>query len=489
MGLWVYPGGYRPVSAESTLAGRDCPVKAYMDVAGKKVVVLGLARSGVAAARLLSRLGATVVANDRREAAELAADLESLSGLPNVTVITGGHPEEILESPTALVVKNPGIPQEIPVVKRARALGIPVISEVELAYWHLKIPVMAITGTNGKTTTTALAGEMFKAGGMRTQVAGNIGLPLSSVVEVADSLDVAVAELSSFQLEDTLTFRPRVAAILNITPDHMDRHHTMEQYIEAKARIFVNQKEDDALVLNADDPVAFSLREKSPSRVFLFSRKILVENGAFVRDGKIVLRKDGREETVCGTGEIALPGAHNLENALAAALVAFLGGVPVTAIAGTLKSFAGVAHRLERVCSIKGVNFYNDSKGTNTDATRKALEAFSVPIVLIAGGYDKGGTFADLAESMHGRVKKAVLMGQVRERLAAALAEKRIPWIYADSLESAVATAFQAAAPGDVVLLSPACASWDMFSNYEERGDRFKAAVRKLKEDTDGQTC
>lgn len=469
--------------------GRDFPVKAYMDVAGKKVVVLGMAKSGVAATRLLARLGATVVVNDRREARELALDMESLSGLPNVTVVTGGHPLEVLDGPVALVVKNPGIPHEMPLVKRARDLGIPVVSEVELASWHLEIPLMGITGTNGKTTTTALTGEMFKAGGMKTQVAGNIGVPLSSVVDVAGSLDVVVAELSSFQLEDTLVFRPRVAAILNITPDHLDRHHTLEQYMAAKARIFANQRDDDALVLNADDPAAFSLREKCPSRVFLFSRQRPVENGAFVRDGMIVLRMDGREETVCGAGEISLPGAHNLENALAAALVAFLGGVSVPDIARTLKTFAGVPHRLERVCSINGVVFYNDSKGTNPDATQKALEALDSPIVLIAGGYDKGGSFDSLAEVMFRRVKKAILIGQVKERLAAALTGRGIAWVYADSLEDAVNKAFGATVPGDAVLLSPACASWDMFSNYEERGDRFKAAVQKLKEDKDGQSC
>ncbi|MDW7652209.1 MAG: UDP-N-acetylmuramoyl-L-alanine--D-glutamate ligase [Bacillota bacterium] len=452
-----------------------------MDLRGKNVVVIGLARSGLASAALLADLGARVVINDRKTAGEAAAELESLKGITGIHFTGGGHPAEIVGPDVALVVKNPGVPMGLPPLQRAFELGIPVITEVELAYWLMDAPIVAITGTNGKTTTTALTGEIFRAAGRKTVIAGNIGLPLTTVAKDSAVDDVVVAELSSFQLEGTIRFRPRLSAILNITPDHMDHHGSMEAYTEAKARIFLNQSGEDAAVLNADDAVTYGLRSRPTCAVYLFSRKREVEKGAFVREKQLVLRDNEREVSVCRVDEIRIPGAHNLENALAASLLAWLGGVSADVIARTLRSFPGVPHRLEVVRSLHDVLFINDSKGTNTDAAIKALEAFPNRKILIAGGYDKGGSFASLAEQIKTHVGHTVLLGQVAKRLAAELAEKGYAaYTFADTLEDAVTLAFREAKPGDVVLLSPACASWDMFRDYEERGERFKEAVWKL---------
>jgi UDP-N-acetylmuramoylalanine--D-glutamate ligase len=452
-----------------------------MDLKGKNVLVIGLAKSGLASAALLVSHGAVVVINDRKTETEAAAELESIGGLPGVSFVGGGHPAELVDADVALVVKNPGVPMTLPPLARAALLGIPIITEIELAYWFLQAPVVAITGTNGKTTTTALTGEIYKASGRRTQVAGNIGIPLSVVTEDCAAQDVVVAELSSFQLEGIIHFRPGISAILNITSDHMDRHGSMEAYTEAKARIFSNQSIHDAVILNADDPATYELRHRPACRVFLFSRKREVAQGAFVRDGQVVLRDHSGEVVLCRTEDILIPGAHNLENALAAALLAWLGGVPPDVIARTIKTFPGVAHRLEFVRKVDGVSFINDSKGTNTDAALKALEAFPNRKILIAGGYDKGGSFDELAQEIKKHAGYTVLLGQVAGRLAEALAAAGYRgYDVVNTLEEAVEHAYRAAKSGDVVLLSPACASWDMFRDYEQRGERFKEAVSKL---------
>ena len=452
-----------------------------MDLKGKNVLVIGLAKSGLASAALLASRGAVVVINDRKTEAEAAAELESIHGLPGVRFVGGGHPAELVDTDVALVVKNPGVPMNLPPLVRAASLEIPIITEIELAYWFLQAPIVAITGTNGKTTTTALTGEIYKASGRKTQVAGNIGIPLSAVIEDCSAQDVVVAELSSFQLESIIHFRPAISAILNITSDHMDRHGSMEAYTEAKARIFSNQRNDDAVIINADDPATYALRLQPACRVFLFSRKREVAQGAFVRDGHIILRDHSGEAVLCRTDDILIPGAHNLENALAAALLAWLGGVSPEVIAKTLKTFPGVAHRLEFVRKVDGVSFINDSKGTNTDAAVKALEAFPNRKILIAGGYDKGGSFDELAQAIKKHVGYTVLLGQVAGRLAEALeAAGYSGYDVVSTLEEAVEHAYQAAKSGDVVLLSPACASWDTFRDYEQRGERFKEAVSKL---------
>jgi UDP-N-acetylmuramoylalanine--D-glutamate ligase len=458
-------------------------------LAGQKVVVIGLARSGLASIRLLLADRAHVTVNDKRgEAALLPEECVFLAQHPEVQFVGGGHPSGLVDGKTALVIKNPGVPPGLPPLKEAARLGVPVITEVEYAFWKMKAMLVAVTGTNGKTTTTALTGEIYKAAGRKTFTAGNIGFPLTAVVQEAGEDDVIVAELSSFQLEGTLTFRPHLCAILNLTPDHLDRHGSFAAYAAAKARIFANQREDNAVVLNADDPQTKKLAGRSASRIYFFSRKEEVERGAFLRGGFIVLRDGEREEEICRAQNVAIPGAHNLENALAAALLAWLGGVEAEVIAGVLRSFPGVPHRLEFVRTIKGVDYINDSKGTNPDATIKALEAIQKKVILIAGGYEKGADFTPLVKAMQGKVGHAVLIGQVAERLGRALAGAGFDaYTFAKTLEEAVAMAANMARPGDVVLLSPACASWDMFRDFEERGEVFKKAVRSLEGQINGR--
>lgn len=452
-----------------------------MDIKGKKVVVIGLARSGAASARLLAQHGAQVIVNDQKSAAELTEEMRALDEFPTVRLVAGSHPAHIVDATVALVVKNPGVPLGLPPLVRAAELGIPVITEVELAFWKISAPIVAITGTNGKTTTTALTGEMYKNSGRRTFVAGNIGLPLCAIVSSVTPQDVVVAELSSFQLEGTLSFRPRLSAILNVTPDHIDRHGSLDDYMEAKAKIFTNQKDDDAVVLNADDPVTYGLRLRPAANVYTFSRIKEVPRGAYVRHGQIIINNGEEILPVCHVGDIAIPGAHNLENALAATLLAWLGGVPVGIIADTLKQFPGVSHRLEFVRTVNGISFYNDSKGTNTDASIKAMEAFPGRNVLIAGGYDKGGTFESFADAVKEHASHVVLIGQVAKKMADALSAVGFDCFeYTASLGEAVELAYKAAKTGENVLLSPACASWDMFRDFEERGDQFKEAVLKL---------
>ena len=452
-------------------------------MAGKQVLVIGLARSGMAASLLLAAEGAQVTINDKRDLAELNAEERSfLQDHTAIRFVGGGHPAELVNSSIALVVKNPGVPLDLPPLKRAVELGIPVITEVELAAWQIRGPLVAITGTNGKTTTTALTGEMYQAAGIKTFVAGNIGLPLSAVCSELTKDTVVVAELSSFQLEGTINFRPQLSAILNLTPDHLDHHGSFAAYRAAKTKIFANQKENDAVILNADDPETFNLRYLPKCRVYLFSHQRKVERGAYVQDKMIVLRDNGSEYYVCPADKVAIPGEHNLENALAAALLAWLGGVSIEKIAHVLQTFSGVPHRLEYVRSLNGIDYINDSKGTNIDATLKALAAFKQRKILIAGGYDKGADFTPLAQALRDfNVEHVILIGQVAERLAAALeAAGYQQYTFAVDLTEAVKTAATKAQPGEVVLLSPACASWGMFRDYEHRGEIFKKAVRAL---------
>jgi UDP-N-acetylmuramoylalanine--D-glutamate ligase len=452
-----------------------------MEIAGKKVVVIGAAKSGAAVAALLLKDGALVTLNDQKPTMELTRELEALAHHPNIRLLGGGHPADLVSEEISLVVKNPGIPYTLPPLVRASQLAIPVITEVELAYKKLNATIVAITGTNGKTTTTALTGEIYRAAGKKTVVAGNIGLALSAVVVEEMPRDVVVAELSSFQLEGTIEFRPQLSAILNITPDHIDRHGSMAEYIEAKAKIFANQGAGDVVVLNADDPETYALRTRPACPVYLFSRHREVKYGAFVRDGFIMLRDKENEVALCHIKEIAIPGAHNLENALAASLLAWLNGVPVNVIASALQQFSGVAHRLEYVATIDGVDFINDSKGTNTDAAIKALEAYPQKKVVIAGGFDKGATFKDFADAIKEHALHVVLLGQVAKRMAEAFEMSGFrAYSFADTLDDAVRKALEAARPNDVVLLSPACASFGMFRNFEERGEQFKQAVWAL---------
>ncbi|MEW6182599.1 MAG: UDP-N-acetylmuramoyl-L-alanine--D-glutamate ligase [Bacillota bacterium] len=444
-----------------------------MQFEGKNILVVGAGKSGVAAARFLSAEKANVVLTDIKTAAELpeAAAL-------GVKTFFGAYPAV---AGFDLVVVSPGVPTELEPLSEARMRGIEVTGELELAFSLTSAPVVAITGTNGKTTTTALTGEIFKSAGWRTVVAGNIGTPLISLVEGDVPPDVIVAEVSSFQLETTLLFRPRVAVVLNVTPDHLDRHRTIAEYAAAKARIFVNQEEGDAAVLNLDDPLTAAMKGQSRGVELFFSRRHNLESGACVRDGRLFFAHDGGPVEICGAGEIGIPGAHNLENALAAVAAAGFMGVSAHVIAKTLRDFKGVTHRLEFVDDIDGVRYINDSKGTNPDAAIKALEAYDRPIVLIAGGRNKGSRFDDFAAKVKEKARVLVVLGESAEEIAAAASAAGVDLILrAKGFKEAVHLAREAARPGDVVLLSPACASWDMFRNYEERGELFKQTVREM---------
>ena len=449
-------------------------------IAGKTVSVVGLAKSGVAAARLIRRLGGRVLASDSGPLEALPLDARALEQL-GCALWTGGHPDAAFEGANLIVV-SPGVPLELPALVAMRARGVPIIGELELAWRVMEADVIAITGTNGKTTTTTLTGELLRTQVRPVLVGGNIGTPLAEHALEFPGDGLVVAETSSFQLDTTDRFRPRVAAILNITPDHLDRHGTFERYVDAKARIFANQAPTDCVVLNADDPVTAGLGSRVRGRVIWFSRLTTLTNshGVFIYDGWIVAKLNGSTERICPVTEITLRGQHNVENVLAATACALWTGMSPSSIRRGIAAFRGVAHRIERVHDDRGVVYYNDSKGTNVDSTIKALESFTEPVILIAGGKGKGQDFGPLAEAARGRVRRAILIGQDRVRIRAALEPVGIPAEDAESMDDAVRRARDAAQVGDVVLLSPACASFDMFRNFEHRGDVFKSVVRAL---------
>ena len=447
-------------------------------LAGKTVSVVGLARSGVAAARLVRRLGGLVLASDSSPLEALSAEARDLER-DGCALWTGGHPDEAFRG-AELVVVSPGVPLELPALAAARARGVLVIGELELAWRVMEADVIAITGTNGKTTTTALTGELLRTQVRPVLVGGNIGTPLAEHALEFPGDGIVVAETSSFQLDTTDRFRPRVGAILNITPDHLDRHGTFERYVDAKARMLANQTPTDCAVLNADDPVTAGLGGRARGRVIWFSRLTTLTHGVFIYDGWIVAKLNGSTERICPVSDITLRGHHNVENVLAATACALWTGMAPSAIRRGIAAFRGVAHRIERVHDDRGVVYYNDSKGTNVDSTIKALESFTEPVVLIAGGKGKGQDFGPLAEAARGRVRHAVLIGQDRGQIAAALDTAGVPSESAESMDEAVRRARDAALVGDVVLLSPACASFDMFRNFEHRGDVFKSVVRAL---------
>ncbi|MFI5328753.1 MAG: UDP-N-acetylmuramoyl-L-alanine--D-glutamate ligase [Candidatus Rokuibacteriota bacterium] len=449
-------------------------------LAEKTVSVVGLAKSGVAAARLIRRLGGRVLASDSSPLEALPLDARGLEQL-GCALWTGGHPDAAFLG-AELVVVSPGVPLELPALVAMRARGVPIIGELELAWRVMEADVIAITGTNGKTTTTALTGELLRTQVRPVLVGGNIGTPLAEHALEFPGDGIVIAEVSSFQLDAVDRFRPRVAAILNITPDHLDRHGTFERYVDAKARIFANQTPTDCVVLNADDPVTAGLGGRVRGRVIWFSRLTTLTNshGVFIYDGWIVAKLNGSTERICPVTEITLRGQHNVENVLAATACALWTGMSPSSIRRGIAAFRGVPHRIERVHDDRGVVYYNDSKGTNVDSTIKALESFTEPVILIAGGKGKGQDFGPLAEAARGRVRRAILIGQDRVRIRAALEPVGIPAEDAESMDDAVRRARDAAQVGDVVLLSPACASFDMFRNFEHRGDVFKSVVRAL---------
>lgn len=444
----------------------------------KKVLVLGLAKSGVSAAKLLHELGALVTVNDGKPFDENPEAQELLS--LGIKVITGSHPIELLDEEFSLMVKNPGIPYSHPLVAKAQEMGIPVITEVELAYEVAECPIIGITGTNGKTTTTTMTGLLLNAGADQgiARLAGNIGYPASGVAQEAKPEDKIVMELSSFQLMGITDFRPHIAVITNIYEAHIDYHGTRKEYVKAKWNLQKNMTEKDYLILNWNQSELQELAQRTKARVLPFSTKEVLEGGVYADDYSIYYKK----EKIMEISELGVPGKHNVENALAAISVAKLYGISNEAIRETLNLFHGVPHRTQYVGEIQGRKFYNDSKATNILATKMALSGFETSkVVLLAGGLDRGNTFDELIPSLKG-IKAMVVFGQTKEKLMDAGKKAGIETIVtADSVEQAVPLALENSTDGDVVLLSPANASWDQYPNFEARGNRFMEAVNRLK--------
>jgi len=444
-----------------------------MNLKDKKVSIIGMARTGIATANFLRKHGARVTITDEKPSAALteqSAQLESGIAI---------RFESSKPAPDAeLVVLSPGVDIHSPALADARSQGTEIISELELAYRFSKTPIIAVTGTNGKTTTTSLIGAILKRGGLDVQVGGNIGTPFISLV-ASPPKDFMILEVSSFQLEGAVRFHPQMSLILNLTPDHLDRHKTMERYAALKEKIAVNQSETDWLICNRDDPWVSRITQDKKPELFQFSRQQEVNRGAFLQAGQIVLGREGRDKFIGPVAAMA-PGLQlQVENVLAAVIAADLAGVDAAVIAESLKSFAPLAHRLEWVRSLKGVAFINDSKGTNVGAVQKSLNSFDRPVILIMGGQDKGADFSVLKELFKKKVKRMILLGEARQKIQAIL-NGSFGYEEASTMEAAVRQAWQHAEPGDVVLLSPACASFDMFRDYMDRGEQFKATVNEL---------
>ncbi|WP_449619299.1 UDP-N-acetylmuramoyl-L-alanine--D-glutamate ligase [Robertmurraya sp. Marseille-Q9965] len=450
-------------------------MKQVMKYHHKKVLVLGLAKSGVSAASLLHKLGAFVTVNDQKPLSENPEAQGLLE--QGITVICGEHPIELMDEGFEMIVKNPGIPYHNPMIERAIELEIPIITEVELAYLVSEAPFIGITGTNGKTTTTTLVYEMLEEGKKAPLIAGNIGTVASGVAQEATTDNTIVIELSSFQLMGIESFKPRIAILTNLYEAHIDYHGNLIEYWKAKANITMNQTESDYFIVNADQEQVLEVARQSHARIIPFSTKKIVENGAYVLDDAIWFM----DEKIMDVKDIVLPGAHNQENILSAVAAAKLSGVNNDAIFRVLNTFRGVKHRLQYIADVEGRKFYNDSKATNILATSKALDAFKEPVVLLAGGLDRGNEFDELIPSFE-HVKAIVTFGQTAEKIERVAREAGIKTIQrVDNVEKAVPVAFNLSSPGDVVLLSPACASWDQYKTFEVRGDIFTEAVHKLK--------
>ena len=449
-----------------------------MDVKDKNITILGLARSGVAAANVLYELGAKVLVSDIKAIEKLDGFVKQLISR-DIKISTSGDQVKDIQN-ADWVILSPGIPLDIPAVIEARRRNIPVISEVELAFQMCKAPFIAISGSNGKTTTTSLVGEILKSTwNGPVVVAGNIGFPLCSAVKDIPKEGIVVSEISSFQLETTESFRPKVAAILNITPNHMDRYQNMDAYATAKLRIFKFQKESDFAVINKDDPESIARINHLNSQKIYFSRKNEVSTGTMVKKNSIVFCLMGKECKICETKDLKIPGEHNLENVLAAIAIVACCGIDPIKMKGSITNFRGVEHRLEFVRDLMGVKYINDSKATTVIAVQTAISSMSAPIILIMGGKDKGSDYLPLREIIGAKVKQLIIIGQAKNKIKKALHDI-CPVSEADSLVDAVKCARKISQPGDTVLLSPACASFDMFTDFEERGRVFKKAVHDL---------
>jgi UDP-N-acetylmuramoylalanine--D-glutamate ligase len=447
-----------------------------MELKGKKVLVVGLGKSGLAAALFLRHRGAQVTVSDVRSAEALAKDIPALLE-EGIMVEAGGHGLLTFRRQDLIVV-SPGVPLDTPELAQVRSFGLPVIGELELAARFLKGRMLAITGSNGKTTTTALVGEILKKAGLPTLVGGNIGVPVVGLIEASTDQTWSVLEVSSFQLESTEQFHPAIAVILNITPDHLDRHGSFENYIAAKERIFAAQDANDCLVLNADNPAAAAAAARSAAKVYLFSTEHPVPQGAWVEDGFVVYRStpDAAIEKIVPLSGIPLKGEHNVQNVLAAVCASLLAGAPAAKVRQAIEAFHAVEHRLEFVAAINGVEFYNDSKATNVDATEKAIAAFKSGIHLIMGGKDKGAPYTPLTPLIKERVRAIYTIGAAAAKIESQL-RGVVPIKSCETLEKAVVAAAEAAHPGEVVLLAPACSSFDQFDSYEHRGRVFKELV------------
>ena len=449
-----------------------------MNIKGMKVTVLGLGKSGLAAAELLCEKGAKVTVTDCMVEEKLHGRVAKLRNM-KVRFFLGSDGTEAVEGADAIVV-SPGVPADAPALLLAEKKKIRVISEIELFSWFCKSPVIAITGTNGKTTTSTLVAKLLGNAGCRVQLAGNIGIPLTGIVKELEAGEKVVAEISSFQLEHIEKFHPQVSVLLNITPDHLDRYRSFSEYVSAKGRIFENQDKNDFAVINVDDNEACGFLGRIKSAVVPYSRKKDLKEGVFVRSGRIMSRWKGKEEYICSVDDIRMKGLHNVENCLAAAAVGLIYGADTASMRRTISEFPGLEHRLEYVGTINGIGFFNDSKATNTGAVVEALGSFDCPVILICGGRDKGSDYTVLRNSVRGKVKLAVLIGEAGKKLLDDLGGV-VRCEESESFYSAFSRAALSALPGDVVLLSPACSSFDMFKDFEERGRIFKAEVENFR--------
>jgi UDP-N-acetylmuramoylalanine--D-glutamate ligase len=454
-----------------------------MNLLNKKILIVGLGKSGVAAARFLNRQGAFVTVTDMKTEEDLGPFAPLVREM-GIRMELGGHGVETFEK-SDLIVLSPGVPHTILPVRNAKEKGIPVLGETELASRFITEPIVAVTGTNGKTTTTTLLGEMLKKSGRNVFVGGNIGTPLIEYVDNGEKVDVVVAEVSSFQLDTIDTFRPKVALLLNITDDHLDRYKDVGAYPAAKGRIFENQQQEDTAVFNGNDPIVRSLVKRFKSKRFPFFTDSSgfaaeTEKGAVITEKNIIFHTDENQGKVLDLKNVILPGKHNIENVAAAGLASLAAGGTFEGIQSALNDFKGLSHRLEYVATITGVEYFDDSKATNVDATARALEAFNRPLVVIMGGRDKGGSYDVLKGVVRKHVKRLILMGEARENIRSALGPI-VPTQVERTMEDAVFAAYQAASPGDAVLLSPACSSFDMYDGFAQRGEFFCKAIAELK--------